>query len=235
MQIMGDRELIMDVQEAISGNRVQFDYISIGGVNRDLTLELSDLVRKNLGLLSEKIDALIGLFDNNWSLSLKYKGVGILSLENAYTYNALGPLARAAGLATDVRAETSDFPYEEIGFQMIVESSGDIHARNFVRLREIVNSIAMCRNIVDNLPVGEIQEKTKGKPKGEAVVRVEAPRGELFYLVRGSGQNILDRVRIKTPTFSAIPAMMEVFKGSEYADAPAILASFDPCMSCTAK
>jgi ech hydrogenase subunit E len=235
MQIMGDRELIMDVQEAISGNRVQFDYISIGGVNRDLTLDLSDLVRKNLGLLSEKIDALIGLFDNNWSLSLKYKGVGILSLENAYTYNALGPLARAAGLATDVRAETSDFPYEEIGFQMIVESSGDIHARNFVRLREIVNSIAMCRNIVDNLPVGEIQEKTKGKPNGEAVVRVEAPRGELFYLVRGSGQNILDRVRIKTPTFSAIPAMMEVFKGSEYADAPAILASFDPCMSCTAK
>jgi ech hydrogenase subunit E len=112
---------------------------------------------------------------------------------------------------------------------------GDIHARNFVRLREIVNSIAMCRNIVNNLPVGEIQEKAKGKPNGEAVVRVEAPRGELFYLVRGSGQNMLDRVRIKTPTFSAIPAMMEVFKGAEYADAPAILASFDPCMSCTAK
>jgi ech hydrogenase subunit E len=235
MQIMADRELIMDVQEAISGNRVQFDFIAIGGVNRDLTPELTVLIHKNLTLLSEKIDALIGLFDNNWSLSLKYKGVGVLSLENAYTYNALGPLARAAGLATDVRAETSDFPYEAIGYKMILESTGDIHARNFVRLREIVNSIAMCRNIVDNLPAGEIQEKTKGKPNGEAVVRVEAPRGELFYLVRGSGQNMLDRVRIKTPTFSAIPAIMEVFKGSEYADAPAILASFDPCMSCTAK
>ena len=235
MQIMGDRELVMELQEAISGNRVQFDFISIGGVNRDLTLELSELVRKNLGILSEKIDTLIGLFDNNWSLSLKYKGVGVLSLEDAYTYNALGPLARAAGLATDVRAETSDFPYEEIGYRMILESSGDIHARNFVRLREIVNSIEMCRNIVENLPAGEIQEKTKGKPSGEAVVRLEAPRGELFYLVRGSGQNMLERVRIKTPTFSSIPAMIEVFKGSEYADAPAILASFDPCMSCTAK
>ena len=118
---------------------------------------------------------------------------------------------------------------------MILESGGDIHARNFVRLREIVNSIDMCRNIADNLPAGEIQEKTKGKPKGEALVRVEAPRGELFYLVRGNGGNMLERVRIKTPTFSGIPAMMEVFKGSEYADAPAILASFDPCMSCTAK
>ena len=69
----------------------------------------------------------------------------------------------------------------------------------------------------------------------EAIVRLEAPRGELFYLVRGGGQNMLERVRIKTPTFSGIPAMMEVFKGSQYADAPAILASFDPCMSCTAK
>ncbi len=235
MQIMADRELVMELQEAITGNRVQFDYIAIGGVNRDLTPELASLVRKNLALLAEKIDTLIALFDNNWSLSLRYKGVGVLRLEDAYTYNALGPLARAAGLATDVRAETSDFPYEALGYKMVLESSGDIHARNFVRLREIVNSMEICLNIVNNLPEGEILEKTKGKPNGEAVVRVEAPRGELFYLVRGNGQSMLDRVRIKTPTFSAIPAMMEVFKGAEYADAPAILASFDPCMSCTAK
>lgn len=235
MEIMGDREWIMDAQEAISGNRIQFDYISIGGVNRDMTTELCDMLRKNLGLLSEKIDKLINLFDTNWTLSLRYRGIGVLSLEDAYIYNALGPLARASGLATDVRSETSDFPYEEIGYKIMVETTGDIHARNFVRLREIVNSIEMCYNIVDNLPVGEIQEKTKGKPNGEAVVRIEAPRGELFYLVRGSGQNILDRLRMKTPTFSGIPAMVEVFKGSEYADAPAILASFDPCMSCTAK
>ncbi|MDX1295070.1 MAG: nickel-dependent hydrogenase large subunit [Sulfurimonadaceae bacterium] len=235
MQIMADRELVMDLQEAISGNRVQFDFIAVGGVTRDLTPELVQMIHKNLDELSGKIDKLIELFDNNWSLSLKYKGVGVLTLEEAYTYNALGPLARAAGLATDVRVESSDLPYEAIGYEMITETTGDIHARNFVRLREMVNSIAMCRNIIDNLPEGEILEKTKGKPEGEAVVRVEAPRGELFYLVRGNGSKMLERVRIKTPTFSGIPAMIEVFKGSEYADAPAILASFDPCMSCTAK
>jgi ech hydrogenase subunit E len=235
MQIMADRELVMDLQEAISGNRVQFDFIAVGGVNRDLTPELAAMVLKNLDILAERIEKLTELFENNWSLSLKYKGIGALSLEEAYTYNALGPLARAAGLATDVRAESSDFPYEALGYEMIMERTGDIHARNFVRLRELVNSMAICRNIVNNLPEGEIQEKVKGKPKGEAVVRVEAPRGELFYLVRGNGTNLLERVRIKTPTFSGIPAMMEVFKGSQYADAPAILASFDPCMSCTAK
>jgi ech hydrogenase subunit E len=235
MQIMADRELVMDIQEAISGNRIQFDYIAIGGVNRDLTPELVKMVHRNLDALRPKIDELTERFTHNWSLALKYKGIGVLTFDEACTYNALGPLARAAGLATDVRNESSDLPYGEVGYEMVLERSGDIYARNVVRLREIINSIAMCKNIVDNLPEGGILEKTKGKPDGEAVVRVEAPRGELFYLVRGSRKNMLDRVRIKTPTFSAIPAMIEVFKGSEYADAPAILASFDPCMSCTAK
>lgn len=235
MQIMADRELVMDIQEAISGNRIQFDYIAIGGVNRDLSPEMAQMVHKNLDLLAPRIDDLMERFTNNWSLALKYKGVGALSLDEACRYNALGPLARAAGLATDVRAESSDFPYEALGYKMVTEQSGDIFARNVVRLREIVNSMQICRNIIDNLPEGAILEKVKGKPDGEAVVRVEAPRGELFYLVRGSKKNYLDRVRIKTPTFSGIPAMIEVFKGSEYADAPAILASFDPCMSCTAK
>ncbi len=235
MQIMADRELVMQIQERISGNRVQFDYIAIGGVNRDLNADMAALLRQNLALLKPKIDDLTERFENNWSLSLKYKNIGTLTLEKAYMYNALGPLARAAGLATDVRAESSDFPYEAVGFEMMIEHSGDIYARNRVRLREIENSIAMCLNIAGGLPEGEIMQKVRGKPEGEAVVRLEAPRGELFYLVRGNKSNLLSRVRIKTPTFSGIPAMMEVFKGSEYADAPAILASFDPCMSCTAK
>ena len=92
MQIMGDRELVMDIQEAISGNRIQFDFIAIGGVTRDLTPEMAALLHKNLDLLSGKINALIDLFESNWSLSLKYKGVGALSLQEAQIYNALGPL-----------------------------------------------------------------------------------------------------------------------------------------------
>ncbi|MDQ1339716.1 MAG: ech hydrogenase subunit [Campylobacterota bacterium] len=235
MKTMNDRELVMDIQEAISGNRVQFDFILLGGVSRDLDIELVEFAKKNLNLLKPKILELFELFLSNWSLSLKYKNIGVLSYENACAYNALGPLARASGLAVDVRNESSYFPYEEVGFKMIVEKTGDIFARNIVRLKEIQNSIEMCENILDNLPAGEIFEKTKGKPDGETAIRFEAPRGELFYFVKASKKNILDRVRIKTPTFSGIPAMIEVFKGNDYADAPAILASFDPCMSCTAK
>lgn len=118
---------------------------------------------------------------------------------------------------------------------MQTAQSGDIFGRNIVRLNEILNSIQMCENIVDGLPDGEIMTKLKGKPNGEALVRLEAPRGELMYYVKADGKAMLNRVRIKTPTFACIPAFMEVFKGANYADAPAILASFDPCLSCTAK
>jgi len=235
MQIMGDREPIMDLQAMISGNRVQFDYIDIGGVNRDIDTNVATSIKKTLKELRVKIEDYISEFESNWTLSLRYKGIGTLSKEQAYNYNALGPLARAAGIKTDVRAETNFLPYNDIGFKMVIGESGDIYARNMVRLNEILNSITMCENIVDGLPDGEIMTKFKGKPKGEALVRLEAPRGELMYYVKGSGKAMLDRVRIKTPTFSSIPAFIEVFKGQEYANAPAILASFDPCMSCTAK
>lgn len=235
MQIMGDREPVMDLQEQISGNRVQFDYVSIGGVNRDIDAQIVSNIKTTLKELRIKVEDYISDFENNWTLSLRYKGIGALSKEDAYRFNTIGPLARAAGVRTDVRVESSLLPYDKIGFEMVLKEGGDIYARNMVRLEEILNSITMCENIVDALPEGEIFTKLKGKPEGEILTRLEAPRGELMYYVKGSSKPILDRVRIKTPTFSSIPAFMEIFKGQEYADAPAILASFDPCMSCTAK
>jgi ech hydrogenase subunit E len=231
MRIMGDREDIMTLQEIITGNRVQFDYISIGGVNRDV--ENPKEIKTTLLKLRDKIYDYIEEFETNWSLSLKYKGIGALSKESAYRYNAIGPIARACGLETDIRTNLAH--YSELGFKLITKESGDIYARNILRLEEILNSIEICINIVENIPEGEIQTKLKGKPNGETVMRVEAPRGELMYYIKGSGKPILDRVRIKTPTFSCIPAFIETFKNQDYADAPAILASFDPCMSCTAK
>ena len=235
MRIMGDREYIMEIQEILTGSRVQFDFISIGGVNRDLTLDIANQIRANLKIVKDKIDGYIDEFTSNWSLSLKFENIGQLSLEEAYAYNAIGPLARAVGLKTDARSETDYLPYGDIGYVMQTAKGGDIHSRNLVRLNEILNSIEMCENIIDGLPQGDIFTKLKGKPKGESIVRLEAPRGELMYYVKGDGKAMLNRVRIKTPTFACIPAFMEIFKGSNYADAPAILASFDPCLSCTAK
>jgi len=235
MRIMGDRELIMEMQELLTGNRIQFDYISIGGVNRDLNLEIVQKILHNLDEVKQKVLGYIDEFTNNWSLSLKFKGIGKLTLDDAYRFNAIGPLARASGLQIDVRNEIDYLPYAEIGFKMQTHIDGDINARNIVRLNEILNSIEMCKNILSAIPEGEIVTKSKGKPTGESLVRFEAPRGELMYFVKGNGSAMLERVRIKTPTFSCIPAFSHIFLGENYADAPAILASFDPCLSCTAK
>jgi len=227
MKIMGDREYIMNIQEQLTGNRVQFDFITIGGVNRDITVEIANNIKKNLNIVKIKVFEYIDEFSSNWSLSLKFQNIGKLTLDEAYSYNAIGPLARAAGIFTDVRSETNYLPYEDIGYEIQVGKAGDIHARNFIRLNEILNSIQMCQNILDGLPQGDIITKLKGKPNGESIVRLEAPRGELMYYLKGDGKSILNRVRIKTPTFSCIPAFMKVFKGSNYVDVPAILASFD--------
>jgi len=235
MQIMGDRELIMEIQELLTGNRVQFDFISIGGVNRDLSAENAKIILEKLKLVREKVLSYMDEFTSNWSLSLKFKGIGTLTLDEAYRFNAIGPLARASGLKIDVRNEIDYLPYEEVGYEMQTHTDGDINARNIVRLNEILNSIEMCENVINGLPDGEIFTKIKGKPKGEAIVRFEAPRGELMYYIKGDGKPILERVRIKTPTFACIPAFSHIFVGQDYADAPAILASFDPCLSCTAK
>ena len=235
MKIMNLREPVMDIQEAISGNRVQFDYVCIGGVNKEIESETVNFAIQTLIELNKKIDDLIDKFSNNWSSSMRYKNIGALNFDDAYRLNALGPLARAAGAKIDARCEIDSLVYEEVGFEIILGSNGDIFDRNIVRLKEIKNSIKMCVNILEGIPQGEIVVKTKGKPNGESFTRLEAPRGEIFYYLNGNGKNFLQRLRIKTPTFSTIPAMVEIFKGQNYADAPAILASFDPCMSCTAK
>jgi len=235
MRIMGDRELVMEIQELLTGNRVQFDYINIGGVNRDINSEVAKKIIENLYEVKQRVLGYMDEFTNNWSLSLKFKGIGALSLDDAYMFNAIGPLARASGLTIDVRNEIDYLPFNEVGFAMQTQSEGDINARNIVRLNEILNSILMCENILSGLPEGEIFTKLKGKPNGEAIVRFEAPRGELMYYVKGNGSAMLERVRIKTPTFASIPAFSHIFVGQDYADAPAILASFDPCLSCTAK
>ncbi len=234
MRIMKERELIMRFQDKLTGNRVQFDYVSIGGVNRDLDSEVAKELSYKLKEFIGKVEAIEEEFLTNYTLSVKYKNVGVLTLSQAKKYNCVGPMARAAGLKVDVRT-SNHLPYSEVGFELITSSGGDIFARNVVRLKEIKNSLKMILNILDGLPEGEIQVKVKGSPKGEAYIRVEAPRGELFYYVRALGGQYLDRVKIRTPTFALIPSMVEIFKGSNYADSPAILASFDPCMSCTAK
>ena len=235
MQTFRHRELVMEMLELLTGNRVQYDFACIGGVNRDLTPEVEKTLREKLKILEERAYWLRDIYENDFSLNLRWKGVGVVTKEMAKEMNVVGPPARASGLATDVRNEYNYLPFKEVGYKMVVLEGGSIYERNLVRALEVLNSIEMCWNVLDGLPEGDISVPVKGLPEGEMFVRVEAPRGELFYYIRGSKKLILDRVRIKVPTFSNIPVMKELFVGMDYSDVPATVISFDPCLSCTAR
>jgi ech hydrogenase subunit E len=235
MQTFRYREKVMELLELLTGNRVQYDYACIGGVNRDLGREVYSKLKQSLKEIREKCLWLKDVFENDFTLKLRWKGVGVVTKEMAKEFNVVGPPARAAGLESDCRAEFSYLPFKEVGFRLVVKEDGDIYARNLVRAEEVLNSIDMVENALEGLPEGEIKVPVKGFPEGESFVRVEAPRGELFYYVKASRKPVLDRVRIRVPTFANIPVMKELFLGMDYADVPATVISFDPCLSCTAR
>lgn len=236
MKTMQYREFSMELLEAVCGNRIQYDFSIVGGVARDLKPEIGQLILQRLKTFMPQLAELVNIYENNWTLSLKNKGVGVLTKQDAMLLNVVGPFARAAGLAVDVRDETEDLlPWKEVGFEMITDTAGDVHARNMIRLREIYVSIRIIQNIINGLPEGELVTETKAFPDGEATVRLEAPRGELFYYAKGNKTQVLERLKIKAPTFSNVAGMVKAFEGNEYGSAPAIIASYDPCLSCTAR
>ena len=236
MKTMQYREFAMEMLEAVCGNRIQYDFSIVGGVARDLKPGVSKMILEKLKTFKPQLDELVNIYQNNWTLSLKNKGVGAITKEDALRLNVVGPFARATGLAVDVRNETEDLlPWKEVGFEMVLDKAGDVHARNMVRLHELYVSMRIIENIINGLPESALVTETKAFPDGEAVVRLEAPRGELFYYAKGNKTQILERLKIKAPTFSNVPAMVEAFKGNEYGSAPAIIASYDPCLSCTSR
>ncbi|MFI5187521.1 MAG: nickel-dependent hydrogenase large subunit [Chitinophagales bacterium] len=236
MKTMQYREAFMELLEAVCGNRIQYDFSIVGGVARDLKVDVAAMIMKRLKEFKPQLDELLDIFQNNWSLSLKNKEAGAITIKDAMRLNVVGPFARAAGLAIDVRNETEDLlPWKKVGFEIITETGGDVYARNLVRLREIYVSMTIIENIVYGLPESALITETKAFPEGEAVVRIEAPRGELFYYAKGNKTQVLERLKIKAPTFSNISAMVEGFKENEYGSVPAIIASYDPCLSCTAR
>ena len=235
MQTFRHRELVMEILELVTGNRIQSDYATSGGVNRELTVEEEKTIREKLKILEDKCRWLKDVFENDYTLKLRWKGVGVISPKMAKIFNVVGPPARASNLPTDVRAEFHYLPFEEVGFKMVLRKGGDIYDRTLVRAEEVLNSIEMVWNVLDGIPEGEIKVNVKGLPEGESIARVEAPRGELFYYVKSSKKMVLDRLRIRVPTFANIPIMKRLFIGMDYSDVPATIISFDPCLSCTVR
>lgn len=234
MEIYQLREQVMDILEAISGNRVNYGMISLGGVTRDITdpkslLAMTEKVKTGI----EKV--VIPIFTRDKTIIARSKGIGILSKEDALTYGTVGPLARASGIDEDIRETFPYAAYADLGFKKVVQDTCDVQARVIVRALEMLESVRLIEEALKNMPAGPIRPEQVPLmiPAGEATARSEAPRGEVFYYVKSDGSDTPARVKIRTPSFMNIPSIKAMVKGQYLADMPLIQASIDPCCSCT--
>lgn len=226
------REKVLDLMEKTAGHRVMLGTCCVGGVRRDITDEGLAEVLRVVDELQKEFDEFVPVVLNDYSIKQRTIGVGKLTKEQAAELGAVGPVARASGIARDFR-ETGYAAYGQVGFKIVTATSGDCYARIQVRCGEMYECLEMIRRAVKALPAGAINVAVKGNPSGEVVSRVEQPRGEVVYYLKGNGTKNLERMRIRTPTFANLAPLLAMLPGCELADVPVIVLSIDPCISCT--
>jgi ech hydrogenase subunit E len=232
MQTWRIREKILDMFEYTTGGRVIFSVNKIGGQRKDMDAEALKKLLATLDEIEKDLHSITKTFLNDSTVNTRLRGVGVMTKQQAHDFGAVGPFMRASGIGLDMR-NLGYGAYPDLEFEPITSEEGDSYARTYVRIQEIFQSINLIRQAVAKIPDGEIAVPVKGFPKGEYFMRVEQPRGEAIYYVKANGTKFLDRMRVRTPTFANIPAMLEMLKGCQLADVPILILTIDPCISCT--
>ena len=231
-----DREVVMDLLEMISGNRVNYAMNTIGGVRRDLSKDNFPKYHKMLDILGERTKFYANIATHEKTILDRAAGVGYLSKVDMKRLCGSGPNARASGVDYDVRRDLPHLAYDEVPFNVITNDGGDVLANVLVRIGETIESVGMCKYVLDHLPEGPTREKFSPMakvPEGEAVGYFEAQRGELIHYFQSRGDVKPYRYKIRAPTLGNIPSLVEKLKGGYIADIPIVLAGIDPCFSCT--
>ncbi len=227
-----ERELILDVFEAVSGSRMMCNYFRFGGVARDLPegydKKIHDLVYNRL---PRRIDELDTFLTNNEIVRTRGNGVGVLTPDQAIAYSTCGPVLRASGVPYDVRRADPYSIYDRFEFDVAVRYHGDVYDRYLIRIDEMRQSLRILQQAIRDIPEGSIQE---GKPQyqvrvpaGESYGRVEGPKGELGYYVVSNGKPNPWRYHVRAPSFINLTAMEKMCIGNKIADVVAILGSID--------
>jgi NADH-quinone oxidoreductase subunit D len=219
--------------EILSGNRQNYAMFKPGGVRRDFKAEDIPLALKKIDSIVPTLNRLKKAIIDDPVLHARLKGIGVLTKEDAIDYCALGPTARASGVAKDVRKNAPYAAYDRVDWNMIVTDNGDVFDKAVVRILEVYESVKIIKECLNNLPGGEIDLNIKNIPPGEGIGTHEAPRGETFHYVRSDGTNRPVRHKVRAPTFMNLPTCKATVVGETISDAAIILASIDPCYCCT--
>ena len=254
-----EREKLLNINEMIAGFRMFPSYMRVGGLREDLPRGFHDTVRGLLDILPGKLDMFEDLLTQNAIYLKRTQGVGVISKQDAVAYSLVGPIARSAGVAYDVRKAFPYMGYETYDFSVPVQTTGDVYARYQVRIAEMRESIKICRQALDRItPTGvwaiddpRITPPPKDRvytemealiqhfliysqgftvPAGECYVPVEGPRGEHGFYVVSDGTNRPWRIKSRAPSLLACQALERMIIGGLIADVIAVIGSIDVVM-----
>jgi membrane-bound hydrogenase subunit alpha len=241
------REKVMDVLESYTGNRVNYGVGTVGGVRWDLTPETVRVIKEMIQFYRDELGAFYDVVTEDPVAHARMRNVGILTYEEAMRYCALGPTARASGVRCDLRWSSPYEAYADLDVKPVVpqdyfgKAYGDVFDRFLVRVLELYQSLDILEKIIEGLPEGDIVfEKSLVKvlnilkaADGEGWSSIEAPRGDDTHVVRlKGGQENVYWWKVRAPTYSNAVSWPIMFRNNELADAPLIINSIDPCISC---
>lgn len=227
-----ERELILDIFEAVSGSRMMCNYFRFGGVARDVSAEILQRIKEIFfERLPGKIDELDRFLSENEIIRSRGIGQGVLTAEDAIRYSVTGPMLRASGIPYDVRRAEPYSIYDRFEFDVCTRKNGDVYDRLMLRFDEIRQSIRIVQQAVKQIPQGPVLSVKPmyqvRVPAGEAYGRVEGPKGELgFYLVSNGKPNPW-RYHVRAPSFINLTAFGPMCIGHKVADLVAVLGSID--------
>lgn len=229
-----DREIVMDILNMLTGNRVNYGINTIGGVRRDITPKQAQEILCGIDKLEERTRYYIELATEEVTLINRLSGVGFLSHEDALHLGAIGPTGRGSAVDRDIRRDDPYLSYPELQFKIVTDDHCDVYGRTLVRVGELMESYGMIRQLLQNIPEGPISVKAPRKiPAGRAFSRYEAPRGEDVHYIQANGTDMPERVKLRAPTLANVQSVARMLENSYLADVPIVVASIDPCFSCT--
>ena len=242
------RENVMDLLEYLTGNRVHYAMIQIGGVRRDIVPDQFPRIEESMKFFEDAYAKLAAVFLDDTTVQMRCRDCGVLTTDEARELCPVGPTARASGIKKDVRIDHAYAAYGDIDIDYMTpdlltgEVRGDVYDRIITRLLEVKQSIGIVRQLLAMMPDGPLLAipkpavllaKLKGA-SGEAVGRHEAPRGEVMHYVRlAAGADEPAAWKVKASSYSNYQAWIPMMEGEQIADIPIIAASIDPCISCT--
>ncbi len=229
-----EREKIVDLFEMISGQRLLYNYMRIGGVSQDIPEEFLPALNRFIAEMPMFINEYNQLLAQNEVLLARCKGVGILTKDMAINIGASGPVLRASGVKWDLRRADPYSIYDRFEFDIPTLSNGDCYDRYWIKVLEIEQSIRILKQAIAQLPEkGDICADVPPllrPPVGEIYSRTEAPKGELGYYIVSDNSIAPYRLHIRPPELINLTALNDMVKGWKIADLILTFGSIDICM-----